>query len=666
MIEAIYTYFFSKCQRKELATMKNKKLICGVLLGVMSICTLGGCGKDTSTTSTNDNTWTIQSEINAWAKRVEESLDAEEARLYEVEQARMKKDGFHAGADITMLRKNEIIAGDIKGAVDDCWEKGIVKYYGEGNYQKNDFLRFERYQSLLTDWYIKLELSEAVSYEDIMNLYSADSKVTGYRLGSHGLGYFIFEDGKAFLYKSGDDTDSFENAIWYEVLNPSDPLEEMDYKQLKIEDGNFSDEDLKEAKLIEAEAQETTAPSNDEEKAEANKQDYEREAVRINNYKSRLAAKGEAKNGVLDVFGYTLVYEEDVYLAKTESKAGEIKEIILSDKLNYESTGGALFNDELEYYGGKQTDARFEFCSYSTGVKYWLNSLELGEKKEDEVLLENYEEDELVTKYMIGYKRAYDNDSLYGADFIYMSMKDGKAYVGALPLVKSSYEEPRKNYVWYEVLNPSDPLEEIGYEIFEYKYDVNLGNDEGGVLNAKPVIYLYPEEEMQVDVTMEIDGEFTYTYPKYDNGWSVIASPDGTLTDIKTGDEYSYLFWESTTDVEYDMSEGFVVKGEDATEFLKEKLSFMGLTPREYNEFIVYWAPILEQNEYNLVKFAGEEYVNSAKLNISPAPDSVLRVFMVYEAIDEPVKVKEQEIKPFVREGFTVVEWGGRGIVKNS
>ena len=46
-----------------------------------------------------------------------------------------------------------------------------------------------------------------------------------------------------------------------------------------------------------------------------------------------------------------------------------------------------------------------------------------------------------------------------------------------------------------------------------------------------------------------------------------------------------------------DFKEGFVVKGSDSAEFLRETLSQMGLTPKEYNEFIVYWAPKLQENE---------------------------------------------------------------------
>lgn len=178
---------------------------------------------------------------------------------------------------------------------------------------------------------------------------------------------------------------------------------------------------------------------------------------------------------------------------------------------------------------------------------------------------------------------------------------------------------------------------------------------------AKPVIYLYPEEKTEVTVKLDLEGELTSTWPKYDEatGWQVTASPDGTLID-KDGYEYSYLFWEGELEQELDFSKGFVVSGEDSAEFLRDKLSYMGLTPTEYNEFIVYWAPILEQNPYNLISFQWENYQDAAKLQIVPEPDNMLRVYMAYQPLDEPVAVEAQELPVLDRSGFTVVEWGGR------
>lgn len=175
----------------------------------------------------------------------------------------------------------------------------------------------------------------------------------------------------------------------------------------------------------------------------------------------------------------------------------------------------------------------------------------------------------------------------------------------------------------------------------------------------KPVLYLYPEAKTDVDVRLDYQGRLTTTYPEYDEGWSVTASPDGSLVNKADGLEYSYLFWEGVDQAEYDLSEGFVVRGKDTASFLQEVLPEIGLLPKEYNEFIVYWLPQMEDNPYNLITFQTNAYEAVAPLHIAPEPDSILRVFMAFKPLTVPVEVQEPEIIPFVRSGFTVVEWGG-------
>jgi hypothetical protein len=180
---------------------------------------------------------------------------------------------------------------------------------------------------------------------------------------------------------------------------------------------------------------------------------------------------------------------------------------------------------------------------------------------------------------------------------------------------------------------------------------------------AKPVIYLYPTSTEKVKVQLDYKGIITADYPPYNfeqKGWTVTATPDGKIIG-EDGKEYSYLFWEgqSLTPVNYDLSTGFIVRGEDTREFLQTTLAKMGLTPKEYNEFIVYWYPKMKDNKYNLIHFAESEYTDTALLTITPKPDSMLRVFMVFKPLDNTINIKPQEIESFVRNGFTVVEWGG-------
>ena len=177
--------------------------------------------------------------------------------------------------------------------------------------------------------------------------------------------------------------------------------------------------------------------------------------------------------------------------------------------------------------------------------------------------------------------------------------------------------------------------------------------------DLKPVIYLYPTEPTVVFVELRYNGVLDFSYPEYRNGWEVTAYPGGTLVNNYDDREYSYLFWEGRSEADYDMSRGFIVRGEDTVDFLQDKLSFMGLTPAEYNEFIVYWSPQMSSNNYNLITFQGTAFSDTAELIITPAPDSVLRVYMVFKPLKNPIEIEEQVLTPFERTGFAVVEWGG-------
>lgn len=196
-----------------------------------------------------------------------------------------------------------------------------------------------------------------------------------------------------------------------------------------------------------------------------------------------------------------------------------------------------------------------------------------------------------------------------------------------------------------------------------YRYEADVLSVEASTLELdpamayKPVIYLYPEEETQVSVELTLDGKLSCTYPAYQDGWNVTAMPDGTL--YADGLSYNYLYWEGETNAAWDWSEGFCVKGADTAAFLEDALEKLGLTRREANEFIVYWLPLMQDNPYNLISFQTEAYTDAAKLDIDPAPDTLIRVFMTWRASETHVAVNTQKLDAPQRNGFTVVEWGG-------
>ena len=75
----------------------------------------------------------------------------------------------------------------------------------------------------------------------------------------------------------------------------------------------------------------------------------------------------------------------------------------------------------------------------------------------------------------------------------------------------------------------------------------------------------------------------------------------------------------------------------------------------------------MENNPYNLIHFSTTQYEEMAKLNITPNPETLIRVMMVFKPLDNPIKIKKQNLNSMSkkRKGFTVVEWGGHPLSKS-
>ncbi|OHS93729.1 hypothetical protein TRFO_39977 [Tritrichomonas foetus] len=216
---------------------------------------------------------------------------------------------------------------------------------------------------------------------------------------------------------------------------------------------------------------------------------------------------------------------------------------------------------------------------------------------------------------------------------------------------------------------------------------VDYDNDDNAAGMA-PVIYLYPpnnDEPFDVDVTVNVIGELTTVFPKpqeYEGTskctWHVQASKGSKIllrNNHITSDElnnskmnqkefiYDYLLWESLfKDFRPSFSQGFIVPREESGNFLEQALFEMGLNDSERNEFIVFWLHKLEKHPYNIISFENELIKEYGQLTITPTPDSLLRVFMCYRpcsTFPSEFFITPQKFSPFVRVGFTVVEWGG-------
>ena len=95
----------------------------------------------------------------------------------------------------------------------------------------------------------------------------------------------------------------------------------------------------------------------------------------------------------------------------------------------------------------------------------------------------------------------------------------------------------------------------------------------------KPIIYLYLNSNTNVNVKLGNPEKLLCLYPLYkEKGWEVMAEHDGMLTYLESGRKLYSLYYESENIVDFNIEEdGFVVKGEDISSFLEEKLEILGL-----------------------------------------------------------------------------------------
>ena len=171
----------------------------------------------------------------------------------------------------------------------------------------------------------------------------------------------------------------------------------------------------------------------------------------------------------------------------------------------------------------------------------------------------------------------------------------------------------------------------------------------------KPAIYLYPTEDMVVNVEVDVKGLFFNDIPDYGNGWEVFVTKDGIIEG-----EYDYLFYEAVLWHTDFPEEGWVVEYNRLENWFDKNLPKLGLNEKETNQFIEYWTQELPEAKYYEIKLFDKKFIDeNMTLNIEPKPDTVTRLLFHFKALDEMTILEEPTITTPERKGFTVIEWGG-------
>ncbi|KIO32144.1 hypothetical protein M407DRAFT_67179 [Tulasnella calospora MUT 4182] len=247
---------------------------------------------------------------------------------------------------------------------------------------------------------------------------------------------------------------------------------------------------------------------------------------------------------------------------------------------------------------------------------------------------------------------------------------------------------------------------------------------------AKPVIYLYPPKPTpaSVKVSLSRNWRFSALYPSTTKGclkhgqtaeWNVLANPSGLMTVVGTPVDVAYLFWEAENKSSIDLpdtplasrsssplpttkpnlslprstfipritrcspDESVMMPTEDVPSYLDRALLALGLHTEARTSFITYWLPSFLKHNHVALRFVPQvEYEAAAPLEVSPLPDVVTRIFMVFQGISadrlegwqkargrgpEPIDfwkgiVGTDETRQRDPSLFRVLEWGGMEI----
>ncbi len=176
---------------------------------------------------------------------------------------------------------------------------------------------------------------------------------------------------------------------------------------------------------------------------------------------------------------------------------------------------------------------------------------------------------------------------------------------------------------------------------------------------GKPVVYLYPTTTTAVSV--QVGADVRISEPNYASGWNVTAQPNGQLM-LADGSVYPNLFWEGKGQGVYPaITSGRVVARSQVGTALRSDLIKQGLNAQEIKDFLEFWMPHMPNTPYVRLSWLSTEQMNQlAPLHIQPRPDTMIRVFLDFAGQTTAyTDLQPQTLTAILRDGFTVIEWGG-------
>lgn len=192
----------------------------------------------------------------------------------------------------------------------------------------------------------------------------------------------------------------------------------------------------------------------------------------------------------------------------------------------------------------------------------------------------------------------------------------------------------------------------------EYTINLNISSD---CLTAdKPNLYLYPDTDTPMSVTLDHDvrQDVFASDPPYGDGWKGTAHPDGTFT-TADGTHAPFLFYEITVlprqGRTFQRASGVCLSADEAVQGMADLLGAYGFNARERDDFVKAWTGTLPSYPRYAV-YPQQRVDQVVGLELTPSLP-VERVWLVVEDgtycdLDPFVPM------PLARKGAHGVEWG--------
>jgi hypothetical protein len=176
-------------------------------------------------------------------------------------------------------------------------------------------------------------------------------------------------------------------------------------------------------------------------------------------------------------------------------------------------------------------------------------------------------------------------------------------------------------------------------------------------MDRAPYIYLYPPRSERVRVKLDFapGARLVASDPPYGQGWTVRADPSGRLDGRR-----DFLFYESTVgEAPFQERAGWAVPSADIFGWLEDTLPHLGLNRAETQDFLDYWRDELPWAPcYEIYPQWNQDLDEHVALDVMPRPRSALRLWLLIDGNPLCAPLPEPRVPVFVREGFTLVEWG--------